>query len=103
MGHDCRVYWYIAITSNLLEQASLGVPYPGQAKVDTTAIAGLFLEKKVNATITFGQLFRDRINVAYVQLQECVQSEWAWGRFACIGDAVHKVIGPTPFTDSAPR
>lgn len=42
--------------------------------------------------VKFADLWASRLSYRLVPLEEGWVEHWSWGRFVCIGDAIHKVI-----------
>lgn len=85
VGKDDRVHWYLAIRRKTQEKN----PHYDQKDIDRSIRP--FLAVKVAEGIYFDDIYRNRISCRHLPLEEELQQRWAWGRFACIGDAVHKV------------
>lgn len=84
VGKDERVHWYLAIRRTT-QRSSRYV----QKEIDECIQP--YLSVKMADGVYFDQIYRNRISCCHVPLEEGLQSRWAWGMFACIGDAVHKV------------
>lgn len=84
VGKDERVHWYLAIrrtTQRLTRYV--------QKEIDKCIQP--YLSVKIADGVYFDQIYRNRISCCHVPLEEGLQTRWAWERFACIGDAAHKV------------
>ena len=90
VGKDDRVHWYLAIRRKTLEK----IPRYDQKDIDRSVQP--YLTIKVADGIYFDDVYRNRITCCHLPLEEGLQQRWAWGKFACIGDAVHKVCCPRP-------
>ena len=84
VGKDERVHWYLAIRRRTH-------PVRHYDKRDVDRFIQPYLSVKVAKGVYFDQIYRKCISCCHVPLEEALQPRWAWGRFVCIGDAVHKV------------
>jgi len=87
---DGRVYWF------LIERMPQVYRY-GSIPRFTKADAEAFVEKHLDiplmpdAKVTVRDLWRNRETYNLVPLEEAYYSHWTFGRFACVGDSVHKM------------
>lgn len=84
VGKDERVHWYLAIRRGQH-------PIRHYEKRDVDRFIQPYLSVKVAKGEYFDQIYQKCISCCHVPLEEALQPRWAWGRFVCIGDAVHKV------------
>ncbi|KAJ5924868.1 hypothetical protein N7466_009055 [Penicillium verhagenii] len=87
VGEDDQVFFFIFTKMDRKYQYS---DMPRFSKEDQDAKAETFLDTHLCPGVKFKSVYENAISSAYVPLQEGVIKSWSWGRFACLGDAVHK-------------
>ncbi|KAJ5953146.1 hypothetical protein N7454_000042 [Penicillium verhagenii] len=87
VGEDDQVFFFIFTKMDRKYQYS---DMPRFSKEDQDAKAQTFLDTHLCPGVKFKSVYENAISSAYVPLQEGVIKSWSWGRFACLGDAVHK-------------
>ncbi|KAJ5541423.1 FAD/NAD(P)-binding domain-containing protein [Penicillium frequentans] len=87
VGKENQVFWFIFTKMDRKYQYT-GIPK--FSKEDLDAKAKSFLDTHLCPGVNFGSVYENAISSSYVPLQEGVCKSWSWGRFACLGDAIHK-------------
>ncbi len=64
---------------------------PRYTAADTEAVAEDLSSFFVSDTVTFGDIWSRRRHAGMVAVEEAHIENWTWGRFACVGDSVHKM------------
>ncbi|KAJ5760836.1 hypothetical protein N7520_007992 [Penicillium odoratum] len=88
VGKEGQTFWFIFTK---MDRKYRYPNVPKLSKEDLDAKAKTFLDTHLCPGVNFGTVYENATNSAYVPLQEGVCKSWSWGRFACLGDAVHKV------------
>ena len=83
-----RVFWFVF---KKLDRRYHVPNVPKFTKGDSEVLGQQCLSKQMTDSVTFGDLWNNRIMSTLVPLEEAWHDHWTWGRFACIGDAIHKV------------
>jgi hypothetical protein len=95
-GKNKRIFWFVFKKMDKKYE----VPnIPRFSDEDATKQASDLLQKKITDTVRFENIWEKRISYALVALEEALFKTWSWGRFACLGDSVHKV---SRVSESAP-
>lgn len=92
VGKDERVHSYLAIRRTQYTARHYD-------KRDVDRFIQPYLSLKVAKGVYFDEVYQKCISCCHVPLEEALQPQWAWGRFVCIGDAVHKV---RPYVNNIP-
>lgn len=83
-----RVFWFVF---EKLDKRYHVPNVPKFTKEDGEALGQRCLSKQMTDSVTFEDLWNNRISSTLVALEEAWYDNWTWGRFACIGDSIHKV------------
>ncbi|PYH97128.1 FAD/NAD(P)-binding domain-containing protein [Aspergillus ellipticus CBS 707.79] len=88
VGPESEVFWFVSMP----RPADKFIPrHSCSDKLFVSGIVEPFLEKHVSLDVKFGEVFNRTKSCVFVPLEESLQTRWSWGRFASIGDAVHKM------------
>jgi len=89
VGKDGVVYWFLF---KKMEKVYKAGEIPKYTKADAEAFgerfSGIKLDK--DPDITFGDVWKNRTFYTLAATEEADFQHWTWGRFACLGDSVHK-------------
>ncbi|KAH8885604.1 FAD/NAD(P)-binding domain-containing protein [Thozetella sp. PMI_491] len=86
-GPEGRIYWFVFFDTG---KTVYGEDIPRFTKADETALLEPHLKDRITDTLTFGELYANRISSTLVPLQEHVYKRWHFQRIITIGDAAHK-------------
>lgn len=84
-----RVYWFLF---HELGETKHGEDIPRFSKEDESLLAAQYRNDKITETMTFGDLYDNRIKSTLVPLEEHVFRRWHFQRILIIGDAATKVF-----------
>lgn len=84
-----RVYWFLF---HELGETKHGEDIPRFPKEDELLLAAHYRSDKITETVTFGELYDNRIKSTLVPLEEHVFRRWHFQRILIIGDAATKVL-----------
>lgn len=84
-----RVYWFLF---HELGETKHGEDIPRFSKEDESLLAAHYRNDKITETMTFGELYDNRIKSTLVPLEEHVFKRWHFQRILIIGDAATKVL-----------
>ena len=91
-GKDNRPYWFIFDKMDKVHR----VPnIPRFTHEDAEALVRKHLSTKLTDQLVLEDLWKQRMSYSLLPLEEALYDRWTWGRFACIGDSVHKVSTET--------
>jgi hypothetical protein len=83
-----RIFWFVFEKMDKVHH----VPdIPRYTEEDARTLAHRCLPLYLKDDAKFADVWENRISHKLVPLEEAFYEHWSWGRFACIGDAVHKV------------
>lgn len=88
VGEGNQVFWV------LFTKMDRKFQYPGVPKFtrkEQDGLAKTFMNTHVGAGIKFGSVYENATTSSFIPLEEGTCKSWTWGRFACLGDSVHKV------------
>ncbi|PYH49774.1 FAD-dependent oxidoreductase, partial [Aspergillus saccharolyticus JOP 1030-1] len=88
VGMNAQVFWYVSMICPQLRGQAWRRQ---QGKTSVGPMLAPFLNKHVSRDIFFGEIYNRTSSFTYVPIEESFQNQWSAGRFACIGDAVHKM------------
>jgi len=91
-----RVFWFVF---EKLDKRYHVPDIPKFTKEDGEALAQRCLSVRMTEQVTFQDLWNNRLLYKLVPLEEAWYAHWTWGRFACIGDSIHKVKHLALLTD----
>lgn len=83
-----RVFWFIF---EKMDKVYRVPEIPKYTEQEATSLAHRCLPLYLTDQAKFGDLWENRLSARLVPLEEAWYQQWSWGRFACIGDSVHKV------------
>ncbi|OLN86855.1 FAD-dependent urate hydroxylase 4 [Colletotrichum chlorophyti] len=83
-----RTYWFLF---QGVGKTKYGRDIPRYSKEDTENLAMAHLNDKILETVTFGDIYKNRILATLVPLEEYVFEKWHYRRIVTIGDASHKI------------
>lgn len=84
-----RVYWFLF---HELGETKHGEDIPRFSKEDESLLAAQHRNDNITETVTFGDLYDNRIKSTLVPLEEHVFRRWHFQRILIIGDAATKVL-----------
>lgn len=89
-GKNARVFWFLF---KRMDKVYSSDNIPKFTKEDAEA----FGERHSNTnlmpggSVTFGEVWKNRTSYTLVATEEAQYKHWTWGRFACLGDSIHKM------------
>jgi 2-polyprenyl-6-methoxyphenol hydroxylase-like FAD-dependent oxidoreductase len=87
-GTDGLLYWFLVTKMDKKYKA----PHiPRYTKDELEAHVGRYLEQEMAPNIRLKTIYDKTTSCHYTPLEEAIYEHWAWKRFACLGDAIHKV------------
>lgn len=89
---DGRVFW--AVFQKLDKKYHMP-NIPRFTEKDALALGEHCKSSYMTEKVKFRDLWENRMSHILIPLEEAFYKHWNWGRFACIGDVVHKVRDPT--------
>lgn len=89
-GKGNKVFWFVFARMSQIYRTS---EIPRFSKADAEKFAGQNLEIPIlpQGAVKFGDIWRNRETYALVATEEADYDHWTWGRFACLGDSIHKM------------
>lgn len=88
VGRKGQIFWFLYRDMGKV-YSEKDIPRFDQNKIEEDIAP--FLNKYVAEGVRFQDIFKNRVQCAHVPIEEGFLTQWAWGRYACIGDSVHKV------------
>lgn len=89
-GKNDRVYWFLI--ARMEDAYKYGnIPRFTREEARNFAEANLSIPLAPGGQVTFRDLWDRQEVYNLVALEEACFSHWSWGRFACLGDSVHKM------------
>jgi 2-polyprenyl-6-methoxyphenol hydroxylase-like FAD-dependent oxidoreductase len=88
IGGKGLVYWFIF---EKLDKVYKVPNIPRYTKHDAEAFASKFKGVQVTTEVSFVDVWENRKTCTLVPIEEAQMKRWTWGRFACVGDVVHKM------------
>jgi 2-polyprenyl-6-methoxyphenol hydroxylase-like FAD-dependent oxidoreductase len=88
IGGKGLVYWFIF---EKLDKVYKVPNIPRYTKHDAETFATKFKGVRVTTEISFVDIWENRKTYTLVPIEEAQMKRWTWGRFACVGDVVHKM------------
>ncbi|KAJ5982177.1 Monooxygenase FAD-binding [Penicillium sp. IBT 35674x] len=92
VGKGGQLFWFIFIK---MDRQYRHGRIPKLTKKDLDSDLCAYLGVRIAPGVTFASVYQNATTCSYVPLEEVNYECWTWGRFACLGDAVHKVIPPS--------
>lgn len=89
-GKGGRVFWFVHGRMPQIYQAG-DTPRFTKADAEEFAQQNLDLPILPQGIVKFGDIWKRREVYTLVALEEADYDHWTWGRFACLGDSVHKM------------
>ena len=89
-GKNERVYWFL-IARMPATYRSGNIPRFSREQAREFAEENLDVRLAPGGKVTISDLWKKRETYNLVALEEAYYSHWSWGRFACLGDSVHKM------------
>jgi 2-polyprenyl-6-methoxyphenol hydroxylase-like FAD-dependent oxidoreductase len=89
IGEEDMVYWFIF---KRLDRVYKFDEIPRYTKADAQAFAESVSDINIDddPKVQFGDIWKNRKYFSLHATEEADYKHWTWGRFACLGDAVHK-------------
>lgn len=89
-GKGDRVFWFVFSRMSRTYGAS---EIPRFSKADAEEFARQNLEIPIlpQGVVKFGAIWENRETYTLVATEEADYDHWTWGRFACLGDSIHKM------------
>ncbi|RDH29022.1 FAD/NAD(P)-binding domain-containing protein [Aspergillus welwitschiae] len=87
VGRKGQIFWFLFRDMGKV-YSEKDIPRFDQNKIEEDIAP--FLNKYVAEGVRFQDIFKNRVRCAHVPIEEGFLTQWAWGRYACIGDSVHK-------------
>jgi hypothetical protein len=91
-GKNKRAFWFMF---EKMDQKYHVPNIPRFSKEDAERHGNEQAQKMITDQVRFGDIWEKRVSCTLVALEEALFKTWTWGRFACLGDSVHKV-SPRP-------
>lgn len=90
IGKGGGVFWFLFVE---MDQIYRDPHVPRFTSTDMDTLANQHLEHPIlpKGVVKFGDLWRTRTASTLHALEEADYQTWAWGRFACVGDSMHKM------------
>ena len=89
-GKDERVYWFLI--ERMPKKCHFGhIPRFSREQAEEFAVQHLDVPLAPNGKVRFRQLWETHETCTLLALEEAYFEHWTWGRFACLGDSVHKM------------
>jgi 2-polyprenyl-6-methoxyphenol hydroxylase-like FAD-dependent oxidoreductase len=85
-----RVYWFLIARMPQIYQAG-EIPRFSKDEARAFAEENLDIPLMPGKKVTIRNLWENRETFNLVALEEAYYSHWTWGRFACVGDSIHKM------------
>ena len=89
-GKGGRVFWFLFSRMHKIYRAG-DIPRFSESDAREFAQESLDLPILPQGRITFRDLWKNRETYTLVATEEADYKHWSWGRFACLGDSVHKM------------
>ena len=89
-GKGGRIFWFLFVRMPQIYKAS-NIPRFTKSEADALAQQHLDLPILQEGIVKFGDIWERRITSSLLALEEADYKTWTWGRFACVGDSVHKM------------
>ena len=89
-GQGGRIFWFLFLRMSQVYQAD-NIPRFTKKDADKLAQQHVDLPILPKGEIKFGDLWKRRTTSQLQVLEEADYKTWTWGRFACVGDSVHKM------------
>jgi 2-polyprenyl-6-methoxyphenol hydroxylase-like FAD-dependent oxidoreductase len=86
---DDIVYWFIFKRMNKVHYFG-DIPRYTKKEAEEFAADHANLNLETNGSVKFGDVWKNRTHYTLVATEEADFEHWTWGRFACLGDSVHK-------------
>jgi FAD dependent monooxygenase len=93
-GKDRKVFWFVIVKT---EKRYYYPDKPHFNTRDARRICEGLTSKKINETMTFGNMWANCDIFTMTPLEEGYFKTWQYGRLVCIGDAVRKVSAKYAF------
>jgi 2-polyprenyl-6-methoxyphenol hydroxylase-like FAD-dependent oxidoreductase len=89
IGKDNVVYWFLFKRMDRVYKAG---EIPKYTKADAEAFAERYLDINIYSEpkVQFHDVWKNRKYYSLYATEEADYKHWTWGRFACLGDSVHK-------------
>ncbi len=91
VGKDNVVYWFLfKRMDKICKMGEIPKYTKAEAEAFAERYADLNLDK--DPDVKFGDVWKNRTYYTLVATEEADYDRWTWGRFACLGDSVHKFV-----------
>ena len=90
IGKENQAYCFIL---NKLDKVYRGAEIPRFKAEDAETLVQKHLDVQLTDQVTLKDFWNKRRFYAVVPIEEGLFDQWTWGRFACVGDSMHKVRG----------
>jgi len=87
IGKNDTVFWFLF---SRMDRVYKFGEIPRYTKQDAEAFAERHLDINLQPNVKFGDVWKNRKYSTLVATEEADYKHWTWGRFACLGDSVHK-------------
>jgi hypothetical protein len=88
VGKEKRTFWFLI---NKMDQQYRVPNIPRWTKKDAEKRIQAHLDFRITDKVTLADIWKNRISCTLVSMEEASFKTWTWGRFACLGDSIHKV------------
>ncbi|PVH89546.1 BcBOA8 protein [Cadophora sp. DSE1049] len=88
VGEGGRMYWFLFTK---LDKRYFGKEIPKYTKADMEKAVKAFLKVHMTESITWDQIWETRTFANMTCVEESKNENWTADRFACLGDAIHKM------------
>lgn len=89
-GKGGRVFWFVFGRMSHTYRAGR-IPHFTKADAEVFAQQNLDIPILPQGLVRFGDIWKNRVTYNLVALEEADYDHWTWGRFACLGDSIHKM------------
>ena len=89
-GKDAKVYWFLY---KRMDQVYTSGNIPKYTQQDAESFAERHADVNLmpNQSVKFRDVWKNRTSYTLVATEEAEYQCWTWGRFACLGDSIHKM------------
>ena len=92
-GKEGRSYWFLFQKMD----ETYSVPnIPRWTREDAIKQVNDNRDFKITEKVCLADLWKTCVSFTLVSLEEALFDKWTWGRMACLGDCIHKVVQNLP-------
>lgn len=90
VGKEDRIFWFLFGRLPRVYRAD-EIPRFDEIDAEQFALQNLDLPITSGCSVKFGDVWENRVRRTLVPVEEANYAHWTWGRFACLGDSIHKM------------